>query len=577
MPPHAVLIELQAAFLQATITVGLAVLCSVLYFRFHKPYFLWWSLAWTLYVLRLGAIIVFLITTAKVWLFWHQIITGWTALTLLWASLVFSRRLRWRWGYGLLALFPLVWSYFAIYVLDDFLLAAGPAVAFLSLATLWTGVTFARDWRKTGARGSAHLAVAFLLWGLHHLDYPLLRARGAWSPWGYYLDILFELAVGAGIVLLVLEDLQRGVGALAALSGDIQSGGQSSDGLGALLERPLRLRGVRGSAMYLRKGATGTFVRGVGTCTDWAGREPQGETARLIAQALDSARPVFSSTQGFVAVLPVFGRGVSTGALVMVGDARDPFTALDESFLIALGQQVGAALETADLNARLKARTSELELVSTQMVRHDEALRRRLSLELHDETAQVFSAVKMQLGVLREQADPSLSERFDRALELVDTGMQSIRDVTNDLRPAHLDDLGLVPALRALVTEFGERTGLQVTFVAAEDLPELSEEAELALFRALQEGLSNVLKHAGAKSVAVGIGFEDDGIILRLSDDGRGLGRGFDLARLEREGHLGLAGMRERVQALGGWLEIGGRPAGGTGLRIWIPAQSEAA
>jgi signal transduction histidine kinase len=577
MPAHAVLTELQAAFLQAAITAGLAVLCSILYFRFHKPYFLWWSVAWTLYVLRLGAIVVFLITASKSWLFWHQIITGWTALTLLWAALVFSRRLHWRWGYGLLALFPLVWSYVAIYLLDDFLLAAGPAVVFLSLATLWTGITFVRDWRRTGARGSGHLAIAFLLWGLHHLDYPLLRARGAWSPWGYYLDILFELAVGAGIVLLVLEDLQRGVGALAALSGDIRSGGQSSDGLGALLERPLRLRGVRGSAMYLRRGGQGSFVRGAGTCAEWAGREPEGDTSRMIAQALDSGRPVFSWSKGFIAVLPVFGRDVSTGALVMVGDARDPFTALDESFLIALGQQVGAALETADLNARLQARTAELELVSTQMVRHDEALRRRLSLELHDETAQVFSAVKMQLGVLREQADPALAERFDRALELVDTGMQSIRDVTNDLRPAHLDDLGLVPALRSLVTEFGERTGLPVTFVAAEELPELSEDAELALFRALQEGLSNVLKHAGAKSVAVGIGFEDEGVLLRLSDDGRGLIERFDLARLEREGHLGLAGMRERVQALGGWLEIAGRPAGGTGLRIWIPAENGAA
>ena len=81
---------------------------------------------------------------------------------------------------------------------------------FLSLATLWTGWVFCRYRRRVRLQRRALLAVAFGLWGLHHLDYPFLRARGAWTPWGYYIDILLTLAVGAGLLLLVLDDLRRG-------------------------------------------------------------------------------------------------------------------------------------------------------------------------------------------------------------------------------------------------------------------------------------------------------------------------------------------------------------------------------
>ena len=94
------------------------------------------------------------------------------------------------------------------------------------------------------------------------------------------------------------------------------------------------------------------------------------------------------------------------------------------------------------------------------MVRQHEEERRRLSRELHDETAQVFTAVKMQLGVLRADVEPARRERLDRVLGLIDTGIRSIRSVTNDLRPSLLDDLGLLPALRSLCADFEERSGI---------------------------------------------------------------------------------------------------------------------
>src|SRR3954465_2463503 len=246
--PNAV--ELDAALLQATITAALAVLCAFLYSRYRKPYFAWWAGAWGLYFLRIVAITSFLLTSHRIWLYWHQVVTGWTALALLYAALVFSQQVRWRRWYLALVLFPPVWSYIAIYQLKHFLWAAGPMVLFLSFATLWTSWVFYRYRRRVASSGATLLTVAFGLWGLHHLDYPFLRPRGAWAPWGYYLDILLALAVGAGILVLVLDDLRRGLSALSALSGDLQRGASGGDVLGPLVSRPLQLPAVRGTAYF---------------------------------------------------------------------------------------------------------------------------------------------------------------------------------------------------------------------------------------------------------------------------------------------------------------------------------------
>jgi signal transduction histidine kinase len=576
-------IELDAALLQGAITGALALLCAFLFLRYRKPYFAWWAVAWGLYLLRVGAITTFLLSGDRIWLYWHQVVTGWTALALLGAALVFSQGLRWRPWYLAVVLFPPVWSYVAIYRLDHFLWAAGPAVLFLSLATLWTGWVFDRYRRRVGSSGATLLAVAFVLWGLHHLDYPFLRARGAWAPWGYYLDILLALAVGTGILLLVLDDLRRGLSALSALSGDLQLAGREQDVLAALLARPLTLPAVRGSSLYLLDRGRLSFLRGAGVCAEGA-TDLDEAAAGVLSRALASGRPQVTgdwrgsgTTYPYAAVLPLFRRAEVIGTLVLVGDARDPFTALDDRFLVALGQQVGAALEHVDLYTRLHDRTVELARLSARMVEQHEEERRRLSRELHDETAQVFSAVKMELGLLREGVAPAASSRLDHALALIDTGIQSIRNVTNDLRPSLLDDLGLLPALRSLVADFGERGDIAVTLSAPESLPPLSTEAELALFRALQEALSNVRRHAGAHRVEVAIGVAEGAVRLSVRDDGRGP-PSTGVERLEREGHMGLAGMRERIGALGGTMRFGGGngPTGGAWLEVQLPPSSAA-
>jgi signal transduction histidine kinase len=301
----------------------------------------------------------------------------------------------------------------------------------------------------------------------------------------------------------------------------------------------------------------------------------------VLARVIATGRPQFTgdwadtqpggSTYPYAAVLPILRDEGVVAALVLVGNARDPFTALDDGFLLALGHQVGAALENADLYSRLETRTVELARLSTRMIEQHEDERRRLSRELHDETAQVFSAVKMELGVLRGRVEPDQAARLDQVLDLIDTGIRSIRSVTNDLRPSLLDDLGLLPALRSLVAEFGARSGIRTGLVTPSVLPPLSREAELALFRALQEALSNVLRHANARTVDVGISINAEGVLLRVSDDGQGLPSGVSPETLELQGHMGLAGMRERITALGGTVRLRRQDGAGALLEVVVP------
>jgi signal transduction histidine kinase len=579
--------ELAAPLLQLAITLGLTGLSYALFVRYRKQYFRSWALAWVLYALRLAAIISFMITTDRVWLYWHQVVTGWTALAFLWAALVFSQDVRWRAWYVAVLLFPPLWSFVAIYQLDNFLLAAGPAVLFLSLATVWTGWVFLRYHRQVGSTGAALLGIALFLWSLHHLDYPFFRARGAWNPWGYYIDIAFELIVVAGLLLLVLEDLQRGLGALSGLSADLQRHGDHDGLIDALVERPMSLPAVRGSAMFscLPGADEGRFVGGAGICRDWVGSTPSGPAQTAIDRAVRQHRPEIARAEqrwsrrngyAYAAAIPVLRDREVAGAMVIVGEARDPFAALDSRFLVTLGHQVGAAIENADLYHKLESRKRELEQLATRMVQQREEERLRLSRELHDETAQVFSAVKMQLGVLRESALEENVAQFDRVLDLVDEGIQSIRNVTHDLRPSLLDDLGLVPALKALVADFEERGGLDVSLDINGALVGLTDEMELALFRAVQEGLANVVSHAEAEDVLVRLAVGRQEVRLDVEDDGLGPPDADHLESAKRNGHMGLAGMRERIAALGGTVHLSPRDEGGTHLAIRIPADGGA-
>jgi len=475
-----------------------------------------------------------------------------------------------------------------IYLLDNFMLAVGPMIAFLSLTTAAAGWAFLRYDRLVGSPAARFLGGVLFLWALHHLDYPFLRAQGAWNPWGYYLDITFEIGVGLGILFLVLEDLDQGLSSLTSLSGELQGGLAGDEPMAeAMLRRALSLRGVHGSALWLATPGGGHFVQGAGVAALWP-FEGAPEAARIGAERVQreavphvsrgggpgtSGHPAFKEDHAYTAALPVLGDDDVLGALVVVGEARDPFTVLDNRFLLAFGQQVGAALANEELHQDLRTRTEELERLQARMIHQHEEERSRLWRELHDETAQVLAALNLQLGVIAERSDDRIGPPLDRARTLLAEGIKSIRSLTRDLRPVALDDLGLLPALRALARDFQEPERFRVDFQAPSVRIPLSAEAEVAIYRSMQEALSNAVRHGARSGVRVELSILEADAVLTVTDDGPGFP---DDAMMRLRSRGGLAGIRERVTALGGDFTIENSEDGGARVRVGLPLEAVA-
>jgi signal transduction histidine kinase len=328
----------------------------------------------------------------------------------------------------------------------------------------------------------------------------------------------------------------------------------------------------------------GGFVHGAGVAALWPFETPPELASRSARQVCASGMPAVANgpegategrewTHAYVAAIPILRDEDVVGALVVVGEARDPFTVLDNRFLLAFGQQVGASLANEDLHRSLEGRRVELERLQARMVRQHEEERNRLWRELHDETAQVLAALNMQLGILQERGDESMAPALERAKTLVGDGIKSIRSVTRNLRPVALDDLGLLPSLRALARDFEERDVFEIVFKAPKTLPPLSADAEVALYRSMQEALSNAARHGASTKVQIGLDSDDHRASLTVTDDGPGFSD--DVAgRLRSRG--GLAGIRERITALGGDFDMGNANGGGARVRVSVPVEKGA-
>ena len=152
----------------------------------------------------------------------------------------------------------------------------------------------------------------------------------------------------------------------------------------------------------------------------------------------------------------------------------------------------------------------------------------------------------------------------------VDDGIRGIRRVMNDLRPALLDDLGLMPAIQSLATDVRDRGGLAVDVELPESVPRLAPEAELALFRAAQEALANVIRHADASRVTMRLSVGNRALRLVITDDGRGLPP-HAAGAVDPVSRLGLAGMRERIAALGGQASVAAARPHGVTVSVELP------
>ena len=212
-----------------------------------------------------------------------------------------------------------------------------------------------------------------------------------------------------------------------------------------------------------------------------------------------------------------------------------------------------------------------------QSVREDE--RTRIALEIHDELGQSLTCLKIELGWLHNQLkqlrnnDAEIDPLVARARSLcgsTDEVIRKVRTLSNELRPQILDEFGLTAAIDWLAREFEKRTGIECRIAAP--LPEvvLDGQRSTALFRILQEALTNVARHAGAGRVEIQLRDTPNELVLVIRDDGRGFAD-YDLAGSRS---LGLVGMRERALALGGQVDVSGSPGRGTTVQAWIPRGS---
>jgi signal transduction histidine kinase len=230
--------------------------------------------------------------------------------------------------------------------------------------------------------------------------------------------------------------------------------------------------------------------------------------------------------------------------------------------------------ETKQALGTLHESRARLLALSRSLIGAQEAERHQLARELHDEIGQALTAVGLKLdALLDEDPNPEQREHITEASGVVKHAIDQVRDLSLDLRPSILDDLGLVAALRWYVRRQAEQTGLEIELDAQQLDTRPAPEVETACFRIVQEALTNVARHARARRVKVEVADKGGRVECVVRDDGQG----FDVERAQegarRGGTFGLNSMEERAELAGGTLQLSSTPGRGTEVRARLPLQ----
>jgi two-component system sensor histidine kinase DegS len=244
------------------------------------------------------------------------------------------------------------------------------------------------------------------------------------------------------------------------------------------------------------------------------------------------------------------------------------------SHLTAVTNYLSNAL--TDVNSRFME-LEQIQKLGVNIIRAQEEERRKVARDIHDGPAQILANIIMRTEYCLKLTDidhTGVREELVALQEMVRQSLQDVRKIIFDLRPMVLDDLGLIPAINQYLDEFQIQYGLMVEAVIIGEPKRFNMPVEVALFRIVQESLSNIKKHAGAKRVMVKIELLSQKILLIIKDDGKGFNLQEVLADKQREGY-GLIGIRERIQILNGELVINTAPGQGTVINISMPLEEE--
>ena len=264
--------------------------------------------------------------------------------------------------------------------------------------------------------------------------------------------------------------------------------------------------------------------------------------------------------------VPILVKSSVIGFVDLISTQPGFFTPEHAERLQSFAGQAAVALNNARLVAEVTRNATEIRRLSAQHIVVQEAERKRIAQELHDEMGQALTALRIDLEAvakgLPSGTPPRIQKRLAQAATLAVRVLSQIQDLALTLRPGMLDDLGLMPTLHWYLAEYASRTGLEVKLEGM--LPDrLPAEVELVLYRIVQEALTNSARHAAANHIGVRLALGSGVVTATISDDGRGF--------VSRQRGLGLLGMQERAETLGGRVEIQSRPDAGTRVTVTIP------
>jgi PAS domain S-box-containing protein len=268
--------------------------------------------------------------------------------------------------------------------------------------------------------------------------------------------------------------------------------------------------------------------------------------------------------------VPLETVGKVVGVMTILSREKGQLAPERLSILTAIGNQVGVAVENAQLFKAVSLGRERLQILSQRLVEVQESERRTIARELHDEIGQALTGLKLVLDMAARSPGEDIGESLREALTLVDGLMTQVRDLSLDLRPTMLDDLGLLPALLWHCGRYTDQTGVHVDFRHTNlEGRRFGPKVETAAYRIVQEALTNVARHANVDKVTVRLWAEQDTLNVQIADQGAG----FDLEQAMAEESSGLVGMRERAVLLGGELTIESTPGAGTRLMAELPLE----
>jgi two-component system, NarL family, sensor histidine kinase UhpB len=244
------------------------------------------------------------------------------------------------------------------------------------------------------------------------------------------------------------------------------------------------------------------------------------------------------------------------------------------------GLIVGCVVVNEDVTERVRAEsalresTDRLQYFSRRLLTVQEEERRHLSRELHDEFGQLLAGITLHLQAAKSVAGDAARSRLEECVLLIRDAGTQLRSLVLELRPTMLESAGLEPTVRWIAKQHAERTGLAIQVVGR--LTDVPSDLAIACFRAVQEALTNVVRHARARHVWIELSQTEDVLDLVVRDDGVGFAVAKTLEQAPSRGHLGLLGMQERVQILGGDIEVDSQAGHGTRIRISFPAAAAA-